>query len=149
VAQAQSPAKALDLRHHGRDGAATRFACAKDARVLNSAPPTEVATFRAAFYGCKVELQLGLKAGCVYWVPDPAELPTELQQRLLRQFRSWRNACLKEFAKAHRLTLRMTPGKPDVVKLCMPGCSAEAVKVQGGYSIRRGHSSAPGAGDRG
>ena len=106
------------------------------------------ATYRATFYSCVAELRLNLTGGIVYWHPSPHELPARHQKRLLAQFRTWRNRCLREFARQHGRTVRLPLDRRDAVKLCRPGAAAEEIAATREFPIVWGHSGAPGHGCR-
>jgi hypothetical protein len=80
--------------------------------------------FAALFFGCRATLTVGLAGATCSWYPSPSRLSMNEQKRLHVSFATWRDRCLREFARERGLVLRVSPGRREVVKLVEPGCAA-------------------------
>jgi hypothetical protein len=73
-------------------------------RVVRAAQSTYRAEFRS---GLRATLTISTNGVTCEWTPDlPRSLEPAARAALIEAYRAWRDECLEEFARAHRLTIR-------------------------------------------
>jgi hypothetical protein len=78
-------------------------------------------TATARFFGCACTLRIDA-AGVVSteWAPHPGTLGGASQRRLRSQFATWRNNCVRKWARAHGLGVRPMHGDAALLEPCSP-----------------------------